>query len=449
MKTRTIVGALLALALAAPVAATVGGFPDVPEDHPRAAAIRYAAERELFLGFPDGNLRPDAELTRTQFVKVSERLYDSADAWTRSDWAQVMYAGVPSLESPPVSPATTSEEGSPTTAAAANIDISLRCGWPLGDVEPVLPLPASGPPREIRFPVTPCAPPVTYRIEFRESSAAAGQTLNLPYTSASPDWTPAITWRTNASTATASVKVTEFRPGGPVSGRSLGEIWVAWRAIRERTPTTPASTIPPVTSPPATTAPTTTTTRPPTVTVPPPEPVVEVPFDERDVVIHWFIHPGSDEEGDTPLFGMYVADPDGPIPLAGRDGNVPSATIWPLTQFFTEDGEGDVSLDIYGLGIYGSRSSGHAFGPRTYLAPEDVVSVEMGIAYAAPDRNGHRAERHPFASVTFVEVVPPSEECLPAWRWSSGRGVWGRSDCHPSEWDRWWGVRATHRAEDS
>ena len=433
MKTRTIVGALLALALAAPVVATVGGFPDVPEDHPRAAAIRYAAERELFLGFPDGNLRPDAELTRTQFVKVSERLYDSADAWTRSDWAQVMYAGVPSFESPPVSPATTSEEGSPTTAAAANIDISLRCGWPLGDVEPVLPLPASGPPREIRFPVTPCAPPVTYRIEFRESSAAAGQTLNLPYTSASPDWTPAITWRTNASTATASVKVTEFRPGGPVSGRSLGEIWVAWRAIRERTPTTPTSTIPPVTSPPATTAPTTTTTRPSTVTIPPPDPVAEVPFDERDVVVHWFIYyaPEDNEGRRQPGIVIYAADPDGPIPLRPRVMNLD----FQVTAF-TETGEGDWSamlrLDMY---------------RRERSAPSGFPATASGLPYDLQEVTVEPPATHPFQTLTVHQVETSSDECLLFWRHIGRSGdrdrIWDRPECHPAEWSRWWGVRAT------
>ena len=82
----------------------------------------------MFLGFPDGNLRPDVDLTRTQFVRVAERLYDSADAWSRGDWAQVMYGGVPSLTG----------TAPPTTAApATTADVSLRCGWPLGDPEAV------------------------------------------------------------------------------------------------------------------------------------------------------------------------------------------------------------------------------------------------------------------------------------------------------------------------
>ena len=171
MKGRLVFGALLCALLAVPVIAQVGGFPDVPEDHPRADAIRWATGEELFLGFPDGNLRPDADLTRPQFVRVAERLYDSADAWSRADWAQVMFGGVPSLTGT-----------TPTTTAA----VSVRCGWPLGDPEAVLPLPDVGPPREIRFPVTPCSPPVTYRVAF------GGQTFNLPYTSSSASWTPAM-----------------------------------------------------------------------------------------------------------------------------------------------------------------------------------------------------------------------------------------------------------------
>ena len=72
-------------------------FADVPDDHRRIDAIRYAKDEGLFLGFPDGNLRPDDELSEGQFLKVAERLYDRRDVWTRADWAQMMYAGLPSL----------------------------------------------------------------------------------------------------------------------------------------------------------------------------------------------------------------------------------------------------------------------------------------------------------------------------------------------------------------
>ena len=99
MKKRTAVALAMAAAVlgAAGVWAAEGWFPDVPDDHRRIDAIRYAKDEGLFLGFPDGNLRPDDELSEGQFLKVAERLYDRYDVWTRADWAQMMYAGLPSL----------------------------------------------------------------------------------------------------------------------------------------------------------------------------------------------------------------------------------------------------------------------------------------------------------------------------------------------------------------
>lgn len=97
MKLRVAIAAILVIALAAPVVATTDWFTDVPADHPRIEAIRYAKEESLMQGFPNGEMRPDDELTERQFVKVAERLYDRYDSWTRADWAQVMYGGMPSL----------------------------------------------------------------------------------------------------------------------------------------------------------------------------------------------------------------------------------------------------------------------------------------------------------------------------------------------------------------
>lgn len=58
MKHRIIVAVLCVIALAAPVIATSGMFPDVPTDHRYADAIRWAGEEELFLGYPDGRFGP-------------------------------------------------------------------------------------------------------------------------------------------------------------------------------------------------------------------------------------------------------------------------------------------------------------------------------------------------------------------------------------------------------
>ena len=85
-------------------ATTTSPFPDVPTDHPRVEAIRYAKAEGLFLGFADGNLRPDAELSEGQFTRTAERLYDRG-AWTRADWAQVLFSGLPSLAAASAAPA--------------------------------------------------------------------------------------------------------------------------------------------------------------------------------------------------------------------------------------------------------------------------------------------------------------------------------------------------------
>ena len=416
-----VAAALAAAALGGgAVWANNGWFSDVPDDHRRIEAIRYAKAEGLFQGFPDGRFGPDAELSEGQFIKVAERLYDRYDIWTRAEWAQVLYAGVPGLTG---SPATTA--GVPVTTVP--VPDALACGWPLGEAESASPIAGAGPPNlQFRFPITPCRPPVSYRIEFQ------GQTLNLPYTDNAPGFTPAFTWRRASHITSDPVKVTEFRPGGPVEGRVLGEVAVPWRAVRERTPTTPTSTIPLV-------APTaTTTTRPPSVTIPP-RPVAEVPYDERHVVVHWFVYPGSDEEGDTPLFGIYVADPDGPIPLSG------SATMFFVINLFTSTGEGEwMDVDIYGLSMHGSRSAPAAFQVRAVRAPDDFTEGEVVVRRYPPNKRGEELPWHPFQSLTIHRVEPPSAECIDAWRNTWGIGViHARTECHPAEWSEWWGVRAT------
>ena len=446
MKGRLAFGAVLCALLAAPVIAQVGGFPDVPDNHPRADAIRWAAEENLFLGFPDGNLRPDADLTRPQFVRVAERLYDSADAWSRGDWAQVMYGGVPSLTGT-----------TPTTTAA----VSVRCGWPLGDPEAVLPLPDVGPPREIRFPVTPCSPPVTYRIAF------GGQTFNLPYTSSAASWTPAMAWRGDSRSDFAEVTVTEYRPGGPPDGRLVGSVNIPWRAIRERAvqPTTTTASLPPATTAPTTTAAaSSTTTRPPAVTIPPPDPVAEVPYGERDVVVHWFHHPGSERKNDrSPFIGMYVADPDGPIPLElDADGEKwAPASFRPRVRTYALGGHSNTN-ESASLAMYSTDHPGSGFVPWVFTVPTNVSEVIVDIStylYEDDDGEEERREHHPFRSISFVQVEPPASKCAIRWL---GSGWWmiifsrnaqhhstvlGYPDCYPSEWADWWGVRATYREE--
>ena len=104
MKLRALFTALLALAVAAPVVATMDRFPDVPADHQYAEAIRWASDPEefngspLFKGFPDGRFGPDDELTEEQFVKVVDRLFDAADRWTRAETAALLYQGFPALQ---------------------------------------------------------------------------------------------------------------------------------------------------------------------------------------------------------------------------------------------------------------------------------------------------------------------------------------------------------------
>ena len=239
MKLSTGAAVLAACLLtAAGVGAAEGWFTDVPDDHRRAAAIRYARAEGMFQGFPDGRFAPDEELSEGQFIEVAERLYDRYDVWTRAEWAQVLYAGVPGLTAGPGgrAPAGTDRETASETAPA--VDAAL-CGWPLGEAEPVLPLPSSSE-FQFRFPITPCAPPVTYRIEF------VGQALELAYPSDPSEqvYTPTLTWALAGHVVSKPLKVTELRPGGPAEGKVLGRVELPGRVVRERTPSTPPAAVP-------------------------------------------------------------------------------------------------------------------------------------------------------------------------------------------------------------
>lgn len=164
-KTRATAVVLCALA-AAPALAQAGWFTDVPDSHPRVEAVRYARDQQLLQGYPDGRLDPDGELTAGQFETVARRLYDRYDRWTRADWAQVLYAGLPSLT------------GDPSAGGGGGVE--FRCGWPLGEAYPVPPLTSlttnkSYPLNDIVFPVRPCEPPVAYRIELRQHPRKKGK----------------------------------------------------------------------------------------------------------------------------------------------------------------------------------------------------------------------------------------------------------------------------------
>lgn len=104
-KMRTLATAVLAGALALPAIASSGLFSDVPADHPRADDIAWASRwpegAPLFRGFPDGNFRPDRELTEAQFQKVVQRLFDAYDSWTRAETARFLRAGHAGLAGTP------------------------------------------------------------------------------------------------------------------------------------------------------------------------------------------------------------------------------------------------------------------------------------------------------------------------------------------------------------
>ena len=436
MKLRTAVALILTAAVLAGGGAWAaeGWFPDVPDDHRRIDAIRYAKTEGLFQGFPDGNMRPDDELSEGQFIKVAERLYDRYDVWTRADWAQVMYGGLPSLTNtpPPVTTAAPATTAPATIPVATVPGIGSPCGWPLGPPQRISA--ATAPPAQIRFSVRPCAPPVTYRVEFN-----GGQMFNLPYRTAAQGFTPPLAWP--ASLTTGTVRVTEYRPGGPANGKVLGETKIPWDSVLSRPPA-------PTTTTTTTTAPTTTTTRALAVPIPKP-PIPEVPYEERDVIVHYFGYRGSEEAGDTDFVVFYVADPDGPTHLPAS-----RARVSYILEVFTTSG--GVYNSPYGrFDMYGSSSLRSPFYIYSFGIPSDWEDIRMRLAEPTV-ANGREVPPHPFRSVTFVEVKPPAAECVPAFRNLSRHGgtylyeTWGlfyRPECNPAEWDEWWGVRANAPAE--
>lgn len=221
LKTRTALTALLALAVALPVIAASMPFPDVPDDHPRRAAIQWAQNEGLFKGYPDGNFQPDRELSEEQFRKVVDRLFEKYDAWTRADTAEFLYQGLTGYRR---------ATGSATTAPSGQTD----CSWPFG--APFW----TDQPRKFKFPVKAGCEQAFWVVVV---SGNSGQRYNLE---AVYQETPNLDWPADAT----GVEIQVYRGDPPVKvSRNL-----ARRNIATDIPYT------------TTTSPTTTTTRPPLVT---------------------------------------------------------------------------------------------------------------------------------------------------------------------------------------
>jgi len=57
-----------------------GSFPDVPLNHPNAAAIDYLAKKNIISGYPDGTFQPERTINLAEFTKiVTGSLYGSLD----------------------------------------------------------------------------------------------------------------------------------------------------------------------------------------------------------------------------------------------------------------------------------------------------------------------------------------------------------------------------------
>lgn len=89
---------LAALVLVAgTVAAQTQRFSDVPPDHPDVAAIAWAADVGLTVGYDDGTFRPDEPLPRWAALVFMDRFYDkvlqanTADNFTRSDMMALLH----------------------------------------------------------------------------------------------------------------------------------------------------------------------------------------------------------------------------------------------------------------------------------------------------------------------------------------------------------------------
>lgn len=74
MRAGLLIGLVLGVVVSlAGVAAATHWFSDVPDDHPHADGIHWAAERGLVQGHPDGTFRPGDPLTRAQVATMFHR----------------------------------------------------------------------------------------------------------------------------------------------------------------------------------------------------------------------------------------------------------------------------------------------------------------------------------------------------------------------------------------
>lgn len=412
---RTRLAALLtALTLAAGGAWVLaeGDFPDVPDDHPRAEAIQWAASEDLFRGFLDGNFRPDQELTEGQFNKVVKRLFDRYDSWTRAETAAFMWRGAEADHAPGDTP--TTRAPAPTSPPEAD------CAWPLGEPHWI-----GDPYTSFRFPITEdCGSAYVVRVEDQSFNVRAGA-----------DFTPGFQWRRDWTIARMDVRW---------NGNNLGSRQVAADSITTTTTTAPPST-------------TTTTTLPrPAVTLPDPL-VPAVPYAQRDLVFHWFkvprFVPAGYEDRNSPLregisgLVVYLADPGGPHPGVGREITLPFffRYVSPVNGYPTRSA---------GMPLYQLRTDDSAIAYSRTFGYGQEEHAEKYLPPSEGDFTGDTMGR--FKSVTFAPVTTPvSEECRLAWLGFENvrdeSSIWREEirqtnaqikdfpQCHPREWRTWWG----------
>ena len=175
-----------------------------------------------------------------------------------------------------------------------------------------------------------------------------------------------------------------------------------------------------------------------------------MPIEERDLIIHWFFYQGMNDEDDQSVLAVYVADPDGPIPLDPLKG--PSWSVGYTRSVFTTDGSGDSPRPGgFSVGLYGSsRTTQAAFPVRADVYSwTNFQTAEYQVKTSTNRMTGEEEPHHRFRSVTFQQVEPPGQDCINAWRLPIGtgtrygQGVYARPECHPAEWAEWWGKRET------
>ena len=383
-----------------------GDFPDVADDHPQAEAIQWAASEDLFRGFLDGNFRPDRELTEGQFNKVVKRLFDRYDSWTRAEAAAFLWRGAEADHSSGVTPRTQA----PAPPPQAN------CAWPLGEPHWI-----GDPYTSFRFPIMEdCGGAYVVRVEDQSFNVRAGA-----------DFTPGFQWRRDWNVARMDVRW---------NGRNLGSRQVEAGSI--------------------TTTTTTTTLPRPAATIPSRQ-VSPVPYDQRDLVFHWFEVPhfipsGYGTRVNDDLYDgisglvVYLADPDGPHP--GQDGEV---------NFRVNLHRVPGGSELVRMSMYNDQSRESAF-PYNRIFDYGTSSREQSKQYLSlrtqdfiKDRVPFVAGR-PFRSVSFVNVATPvSEECRLAWLGfervptSRLRAGWEYQqknshitnfpNCNPFPGNEWWG----------